>query len=173
MPSVSCTKRTKLWNFKGRFPFTVAVLFCEGAFFPPLHIVSLCPGIKKQMLQVWFVKRQFSCNVNITAQTLRWWRHSFRRLIQSILLIWEPLNAVDLAPLLRIVLDHGGATWASLHFDAFITKILHGDLCTFRQGDLIRSQKVSTLAEQNQTRSHACFLRLSCQFIAYSDSLHF
>ena len=38
------------------------------------------------------------------------------------------LNAVDLAPLLSIVLDHGGANWASLPFDTLITLILHGDL---------------------------------------------
>ena len=38
------------------------------------------------------MKRQFPRNVNITAQTLRRWRHSFRRLIQG------TLNAVDLGP---------------------------------------------------------------------------
>ena len=110
MLSFSYTERVTFWNFKSRFPFTVAVLFCEGAFVPILHIGSLCPGTKKQMLHVWFEKRQFPCNVNITAQPIRWWRQSFQRLNQGILLIWEPLNAVDLAPLFSIVLDHGGAT---------------------------------------------------------------
>ena len=63
--SVTYPERTTLWNFNGRIPFIVAVLFCEGAFVPILHITSLCPRTKKQMLHVWFVKRQFPGNVNI------------------------------------------------------------------------------------------------------------
>ena len=37
MQSVSYIELTTLWNFKGRFPFTVAVVFCDGAFVPLLN----------------------------------------------------------------------------------------------------------------------------------------
>ena len=41
MPSVSYIELTTLWNFKGRFPFTVAVVFCDGAFVPLLNVVKI------------------------------------------------------------------------------------------------------------------------------------
>ena len=42
MPSVSYIELTTLWNFKGRFPFTVAVVFCDEAFVPLLNMVKIC-----------------------------------------------------------------------------------------------------------------------------------